>query len=317
MRKIIFYQERTFGEKFNVSFEFIKQNWKILLRYISYGILPLSLVGGLSFDGLIMNITDEVALYDVNNTYSNFVLPYISLVIIFMVGALWLATTVFSLMRVYNQRDNGLENITFSEVKDEFKRNAWRIVKCNVLITLLMLAVISVFVLLAMLIHWSVMFLLIAAVVASFIPLLMITPTYLYEDISIWKACVRGFQLGWKTWGGIFALGVVLWLLSNVIVSIFSLPWEICFIVKSIFAQSGSADSSFLSSVWFTLISYVFSIVMFYVQYVAYSLFYVSTSYLYSHAAEQQDDMSVEAGIANFNELADNNKDAEEEDIWS
>lgn len=34
MNKIVFYQERTFGDKFNVTFEFIKQNWKLMLRYL-------------------------------------------------------------------------------------------------------------------------------------------------------------------------------------------------------------------------------------------------------------------------------------------
>ena len=37
MDKIVFYKERDFGEKFNVTFEFVKQNWKILLRYALYG----------------------------------------------------------------------------------------------------------------------------------------------------------------------------------------------------------------------------------------------------------------------------------------
>lgn len=42
MDKIVFYKE-DFG-KFNVTFEFVKQNWKILLRYALYGILPLAFV---------------------------------------------------------------------------------------------------------------------------------------------------------------------------------------------------------------------------------------------------------------------------------
>ena len=53
MNKIVFYKERDFGEKFNVTFEFVKQNWKILLRYALYGILPLAFVGALSLNSLM------------------------------------------------------------------------------------------------------------------------------------------------------------------------------------------------------------------------------------------------------------------------
>ena len=53
MDKIVFYKERDFGEKFNVTFEFVKQNWKILLRYALYGILPLAFVGALSLNSLM------------------------------------------------------------------------------------------------------------------------------------------------------------------------------------------------------------------------------------------------------------------------
>ena len=35
--KIPFYAERSFGEKFNVVFSFLKQNWRYMLRYILYG----------------------------------------------------------------------------------------------------------------------------------------------------------------------------------------------------------------------------------------------------------------------------------------
>lgn len=317
MKKIVFYQERTFGDKFNVSFEFIKQNWKILLRYISYVILPLSFVGALTLNSFIQNVYDTTKLYDAN-AYVGIALPYVFTVIVFGLGAYWLAITVFSLMQVYNLRENGLDDVNFSELKGYFKRNAWRLFKSGVVVTLFILAVVIFSVALAAAIHWILAVFLFIALMALYVPMIMIFPTYIYEDISIWKAFGRGITLGWKTWGGIFALGLVLGLLANVVISVFSLPWEVCFVLKGIFLQGEiSAEYTFTSSVWFTLITYVFSIVMLYVQFVTYSLFFVSTSYLYSHAAEQQDDMSVEEGVANFNELADNNQDIEKEDIWS
>lgn len=314
MDKIVFYKERAFGEKFNVTFEFVRQNWKLLLRYVSYVILPLCFVGAMSLDTLVKNITSVYAAADEFEVF-HFVGSYAVTMLVLLLGSLWLATVTYSLMQAYNERSNGLEDITFQELKPLLKRNAWRLVKCGLVTSLLVVAVVALFIFFAALIHWSMVLLALVALLVLAIPLLMIPPVYIYEDVSVWKACSRGFFLGWKTWGGIFALGFVLVLLSNVAVSVLSLPWEVCYIAQTLFAQSGTSDAVITSSVWFMLLQYVFCIIMLYAQFVVYSLFYVSCSYLYSHAAEQQDDMSLETGISHFTELADNHEDAD--DIWS
>lgn len=315
MDKIVFYKERAFGEKFNVTFEFVRQNWKILLRYASCVILPLCFVGAMSLDTLTKQLSSMYVASVDEFEWVHFLGSYAVTIVMFLLGSLWLASVAYSLMQEYNMRSNGLENVTFQDLKPLLKRNAWRLVKCGLVTFLLAVAVFAVFMLFAVLIHWSLIFLALVALLVLAIPLLMIPPVYIYEDVSVWKACRRGIFLGWKTWGGIFALGFVLLLLTNVAVSVLSLPWEVCYIAQMLFAQSGTSDVAITSSVWFMLLKYVFCIVMLYVQFMVYSLFYVSCSYLYSHAAEQQDDMSLESGISHFTELADNHEDAD--DIWS
>ncbi len=54
--KSFFYQERTFGDKFNVTFEFIKQNWKLMLRYFAYVYLPLSFVAEFFMEAMMKNV---------------------------------------------------------------------------------------------------------------------------------------------------------------------------------------------------------------------------------------------------------------------
>lgn len=333
MEKIIFYQERTFGDKFNVTFEFVKQNWKILLRYVSYAILPLSFVGALALDYFLKAMTEVSA----NSPYDdfdvvNFGITYSATLFVCMMASLWVATVIFSLMQAYNLRSNGLDNITFVELKPLFKRNAWRLVKCSLVIFLMVAAILALAILLTAIIHWIMAFFLFIALMVLVIPLLMVAPVYIYENVSVWKALGRGINLGWKTWGGIFVLGLVLSLLSNVASTLISLPWQVCYVVKMLFSQSDSGEPTFVTSAFYTFIMYVFGIVMLYANFLIFSLFYVSTSYLYSHAAEQQDDMSLETGIAHFTELSDENKDVEDvfgdekedksvlcnkEDIWS
>ena len=42
--KIAMYVKRPFGEKLNASFDFLKENWKLLLRFTTYLFLPHSCV---------------------------------------------------------------------------------------------------------------------------------------------------------------------------------------------------------------------------------------------------------------------------------
>ena len=39
--KIRYYRERTFGEKLNITFDYLRENWRIILRFSFYLLLPL------------------------------------------------------------------------------------------------------------------------------------------------------------------------------------------------------------------------------------------------------------------------------------
>ena len=326
MNKIVFYKERDFGEKFNVTFEFVKQNWKVLLRYALYGVLPLAFVGALSLNSLMQTMFDATAGNTLPGDELNYgmLFSYSLLLPASLVAYIWIGTVVFSMMQFYNAHDEGLQGVTFQELKPYFKRNAWRLFKCGLVGTLICIAFLAIFfavIALGAAINSGALiaffcFLLVVAFFVCFIPLILVTPTYIFEDISVWQAYVRGFRLGWSTWGGIFALGFVLSLLSNVVSFVFVMPWEVCVFVKAIFLESYSGADVFVGSAAFTIIQYIFGIVMWIGTYLIYDLFFISTGYLYSHAAEKLDDMSVSEGIEHFDEMADKNKDDEDDDLF-
>ena len=61
--KIVLYAKRTFGEKMNASFDFIKENWKPLFKFTTYLLLPLCLVQALSLNSLMgstMSLTSNI-----------------------------------------------------------------------------------------------------------------------------------------------------------------------------------------------------------------------------------------------------------------
>ena len=307
MEKIPFYEVRSFGEKFNVVFSFVKQNLKYMIRYILYGVLPLSLLGALSVDNLLA-YTMELNEVTANTAFQLFG-SYIFLSLVCLLVCLWVGSVVFSCMQIYNERANGLEDITFSEMKPYMKRNAGRIFKCGLVGILVVLVGVAIFVCCA-LIHGFFGFLVFLCFVALYIPFLLVLPTYIYEDISVWQAYARGFRLGWNTWGGIFALGFVLSLIVNVLSVVFVIPWELCLAFETIFI--GSDGSQFGPNIILSVLQYIFGVIMWVGQFTLSILFFVSISYLYSHAAEQQDDMSVAKGIDDFEGMVDDNPDDED-----
>lgn len=147
MDKIVFYKERDFGEKFNVTFEFVKQNWKILLRYALYGILPLAFVGALSLNSLMQNMVDVSSgnsMFSDELSYS-MLFSYALLLPTSLAAYIWIGTVVFSMMQFYNAHDEGLQGVTFQELKPSFRRNAWRLFKCGLVGFLIGIVFLAVF----------------------------------------------------------------------------------------------------------------------------------------------------------------------------
>lgn len=169
--KIPFYQVRSFGEKFNVVFSFIKLNWRYMIRYILYGVLPLSLLAALSIDNLLSSRMNEGE--GVVNIGFQFFGSYIFLSLVCGLMGLWVGSVVFSCMQIYNERENGLEDITFNELKPYVKRNAGRIFKFG-LVGLLVLFV----------------------VVAILIGCVMVNVTFLCDSISFYHGIVYPFLDG-------------------------------------------------------------------------------------------------------------------------
>ena len=147
MDKIVFYKERDFGEKFNVTFEFVKQNWKILLRYALYGILPLAFVGALSLNSLMQNMVDVSSgnsMFSDELSYS-MLFSYALLLPTSLAAYIWIGTVVFSMMQFYNAHDEGLQGVTFQELKPSFRRNAWRLFKCGLVGSLIGIVFLAIF----------------------------------------------------------------------------------------------------------------------------------------------------------------------------
>ncbi|MCD7899910.1 MAG: hypothetical protein LUH22_08545 [Bacteroides sp.] len=305
--KIAFYAQRSFSEKMNVSFDFIKENWKPLLKYSTYFILPLCLLQALSLNGILKTIfnpefANNIELDTFGGEMAAFWLHYVLSFLFSYIGSIIIGAVIYGLIKTYNDRPGGLENITLSELWPLFLSNAGRLLLQLIIGFFLMLFVWGLIFVLGFLVSWLTLLLTIPLFLIIIVPLMLWAPVYLYERIDIFSALGKAFRLGFATWGGVFAIMFIMGIIANVLQGVISLPWGISFAVSYLFTLSEFGGSGDLS-IGANFMNYIFAVMMTYGIYISMILVLVGISYQYSHANEKVSNISVESDIENFEQL--------------
>lgn len=298
-RKIPFYKVRSFGEKFDDTFGFVRQNMRYIWRYLLYAILPVGLIMGLMMQWYMSALisADAERLDDI------FMSPgYWVMIVLSIVCGAFVVATIFSLIQFYNNQPDGLLSVSTEALRPYVYRNTGRVLKLFLAAIVLIVA----YMLLVVLAVYGLRWLSLVVVPATFIlgvVSALVPPVYIFENVSVLTAIRRGFHLGWKTFGGVLAVLIVFYIIIYVATILFALPWYVCIFVQTLTIDSNSAET-FASSPAFSIISY-FCSVLFMVGSMACSLLMiVAVSYQYAHAAEKVDGVSVEEGIDDFEQLA-------------
>jgi len=276
--KIAMYVKRPFGEKLNASFDFIKENWKQLLKYATYLILPVCLLQAANFSGLMGGMTDLTAMQAAGGMGDDplsvfgpsFAFNYAGLVFFSFLGALLLTSLIYAMIRLYIEREERLNGILFNDIKPLLLRNIKRLFIIGVFCSFLLLLAVIIIVLLAVL-------------------------------TSLMEAFRKTFRLGFATWGGVFLILIVMGLIASVLQGIVSIPWYIIYIVKMVFTMSDGGEAG--ASVGLNFAQYLFSVLMLYGSYLSAMFTVVGLVYQYGHASEVVDSITVESDIDNFDKL--------------
>lgn len=306
--KIAMYVKRPFGEKLNASFDFIKENWKQLFKYSTYLILPICLIQAANFSGLMGSMTDITAMQASGGISDNplaalgpsFALNYAGVIFFSCLGALLMTSLIYAMVRLYNEREERLNGIVFGDIKSLLLRNIKRLFLMGIACSFLFIFVVIFIVLLAVLTPFT-LILTIPLLFAFMVPLALMAPIYLFEDISLGEAFAKTFRLGFATWGGVFLILIVMGIIASVLQGIVSIPWYVIYIVKMIFTMSDGGATS--SSVGLNFAQYLFSILMLYGSYLSAIFGIVGLVYQYGHASEVVDSITVESDIDNFDKL--------------
>lgn len=106
------------------------------------------------------------------------------------------------------------------------------------------------------------------------------------ESLRSWTS------LGLENLGRHLCLGLCADFHQQCLVFVFAIPWYVVFLIKAVFGYSDPYNPNIINII-VDLLQYVFGVIMWIGQFTLSTIFLVSISYLYSHAAEKLDDMSV------------------------
>lgn len=308
--KIAMYVKRPFGDKLNASFDFIKENWKPLLKYSTYLILPVCLVQALNLNGLMGGMMDASMLQnmgagatpaDLFSQGSMWLLHYAGVIFLSAIGGVLLTSVVYALIKTYNTSENRLRGVTMSVIKPLLFHNIKRLVVMGILLTLLVMVAVFLVGMLAAASLYT-LILTVPLLVAFGLPLALTTPVYLFEDLTFGQALKKTYRLGFATWGGILLMLIVMGIIAYVLQIVVAIPWYIGLVVKMVFAMSDTGGEATVS-VGYNFMQYLLSILFLFGSYLSAIFTLVGLAYQYGHASEVVDSVTVENDIDNFDKL--------------
>lgn len=310
--KIALYVKRSFGEKFNASFDFIKENWKLMLKYATYLLLPLCLVQALSLNGLMTytlgmsGLMESGVMYSDSTLLMSFFSYYGLYMLLLIIGIVLLTALVYAMIRTYNEREERLRGVTLGMLRPMLLHNVKRmfiLVFFGLVLMLLASLIIGVIAALFPVTLFPIVIILSTPfMIAVAVPFSLWAPIYLLEDISIMSSLKKTFRLGFTTWGGIFMISLVMGFIAGILQGVTLIPWYIGTVVKYIFTTSGGGTEATVS-VGYSFLLYLLAIVQVFGAYLAMIFSFVGLAYQYGHASEKVDSIMVESDIDNFDKL--------------
>lgn len=308
-RRIPLYASRSIGETLSATFDFVAQNFVPLIKFLSAFLLPVSALMGLSYQSLLSSFAHIEDYDDVTELILSAVTGYIPVFVLCLIGALLTVAVTYTLMQKYQQRDNLLKGITLNEIKPLLKHNFWRLLKMLLLLTLIgMVAFVALVLVAAMIMAIGgkfevFLFLLYMAMLAIALPLGLVLPMCVFEpELSLFSCVKKAVRLGFKTWGTLFVVMLVITMLVQIVSVILIIPFMFTTVASMFFEIDSSqyASLAYTSSAWFSVLTFASSLLFCFGLLLMSALSFVAFAFCYGRAADKVEGVSVKNAVQNF-----------------
>lgn len=308
-RRIPLYASRSIGETLSATFDFVAQNFVPLIKFLSAFLLPVSALMGLSYQSLVSSFAHIEDYDDETELILSAVTGYIPVFVLCLIGALLTVAVTYTLMQKYQQRDNLLKGITLNEIKPLLKHNFWRLLKMLLLLTLIgMVAFVALVLVAAMIMaiggkFEAFLFLLYMAMLAIALPLGLVLPMCVFEpELSLFSCVKKALRLGFKTWGTLFVVMLVITMLVQIVSVILIIPFMFTTVASMFFEIDSSqyASLAYTSSAWFSVLTFASSLLFCFGLLLMSALSFVAFAFCYGRAADKVEGVSVKNAVQNF-----------------
>ncbi|MES2140962.1 MAG: hypothetical protein V4511_14745 [Bacteroidota bacterium] len=309
--KITFRQARDFGETFNVSVKFLRQNLKLFFQslvYIAGPFVLISAIAGAFYQSSALSML-SIARMGQSNLFSQFGWSYLIFIVATIVANMLLLATVFSFMINYMEKGPG--GFTVNDVGRTVVKNIGNIFSVFFLLLLLAIVAVALVVGIVFGVASAAPVLGVLFGIALFFGLLIILPPLMWqlsvvylvkmkEDGSALNALGRTRQVMrgnfWWTW----ILMVCAVMAVGLISFIFALPQAVYQIVLMF---SHLKDASNDVSIPFLIVASVCT----FCSTLLYSGLYVISAFHYFSLAEQKDNIGLMERIDEIGKTPNNN----------
>lgn len=308
-RRINLYASRSIGETLSATFDFVTQNFVPLIKFLAAFLLPVSALMGLSYQSMFSSFANIENLNDETEQILSVVMSYLPVLVLCLIGALLTVAVTYTLMQKYQQRDNLLKGLTLSEIKPLLKHNLWRVLKMLLLLTLIGIVAFVVLVLVATMLmsigskFEAFLFLLYMAMLAIALPLGLALPLCVFEpELGLFSCVKKALRLGFKTWGTLFVVMLVITMLVQIVSFILMIPFLFTTMTTMFFEIDSSqyASLAYTSSAWFSVLTFASSLLFCFGLLLMSALSFVAFAFCYGRAADKVEGVSVKNAVQNF-----------------
>ena len=147
------------------------------------------------------------------------------------------------------------------------------------------------------------LFLLYMAMLAIALPLGLVLPMCVFEpELSLFSCVKKALRLGFKTWGTLFVVMLVITMLVQIVSVILIIPFMFTTVASMFFEIDSSqyASLAYTSSAWFSVLTFASSLLFCFGLLLMSALSFVAFAFCYGRAADKVEGVSVKNAVQNF-----------------
>lgn len=297
-RPFILRKERTFGQKIEGTFEFIRLTLKPLFKSLLFYTSPFVLVGMFLVSYLLnalisLGVNSNSGVLPDEEEVLMLGLSLFGFMFLMVFAGTMIMSVVYSVIRVYEEKGDG--DFTHRDVWARLKKIYWPLLGTLFLYGIVFFVVYLIILIPLTLVLAVLSFLALPIVymVVGFFMIIMFTAigAQVFERKSMGKALSHAFKLLKRSWWPSIGLFIVLMLIYNAVTLIFSAPFYVNFFIQTL--NTVEVDFMAEPSLLEQLLSHLLAAILLLGTFFSYSVPLVGMNLQYFHLSEVSDAKSL------------------------